>query len=118
MKRGLISLAVVVALAVPLPATAGPSATKLTGATGPGFTITLKKAGRKVTTLAAGRYTITVADRSDEHDFRLKGPGMNKVVTGVGFEGTKTVTLTLKRGRYTYVCTPHATFMKGAFTVK
>lgn len=118
MKRTLISVAAVLALAVPLSAPASTTATRLTGTTGPGFTITLKKAGRKVVALPAGRYTITVSDKSTIHDFRLKGPGMNKVITGVRFMGTKTVTLTLKSGRYTYVCTPHAGFMKGAFTVK
>ncbi len=118
MKKTLISVAAVLALAVPLSAPAGTSATKLTGTTGPGFTITLKKAGKKVTTLTKGSYTITVSDKSNMHDFRLKGPGMNKVVTGVAFRGTKTVTVTLKPGRYTFVCTPHASFMKGSFTVK
>jgi plastocyanin len=31
--------------------------------------------------------------------------------------GTKTWTVTLKAGKYTYVCDPHASFMKGSFTV-
>ena len=34
---------------------------KLQGDVGPGFTIHLKKAGKTVTTLTAGKYTITVA---------------------------------------------------------
>ncbi len=114
----LISIAAALALTVPLSAPAGTTATKLAGTTGPGFTITLKKAGVKVRTLPAGSYTITVSDKSGIHDFRLKGPGMNKVITGVAFKGTKTVTLALKKGTYTYVCTPHVGFMKGAFTVK
>ncbi len=118
MKRAFITIAAALALTVPLSAPAGTTATKLAGTTGPGFTITLKKAGAKVRTLPAGSYTITVSDKSGIHDFRLKGPGMNKVITGIGFKGTKTVTLTLKKGTYTYVCTPHAGFMKGSFTVK
>ena len=118
MKRLFIPAAAILALAVPLSAPAGSTATKLTGTTGPGFTITLKKAGAKVRTLPAGSYTITVSDKSGIHDFRLKGPGMNKVITGVAFKGTKTVTLRLRKGSYSYVCTPHAGFMKGAFTVK
>jgi plastocyanin len=36
----------------------------------------------------------------------------------VAFTGTKTITVKLKKGRYTYVCTPHKTVMKGSFTVK
>ena len=91
---------------------------KLTGTVGPGFTITLKKGTKKVTTLKAGKYRIVVADKSDDHDFHLKGPGVNRVITGVDFVGTKTVTLTLKKGKYTYVCRPHLTTMKGGFTVR
>ena len=93
------------------------AATRLAGTTGPGFTITLKKGTKAVRTLKAGRYTVVVNDRSDMHDFRLKGPGMNKQITGVEFEGRKTVTLRLRAGRYTYVCTPHASTMKGSFRV-
>jgi hypothetical protein len=103
------------ALAAPLGATS--SATKLTGTTGPGFTITLKKAGKKVTTLPAGTYPITVQDKSDFHNFSLTGPGVKKS-TAVSFVGTKTWTVTLKKGKYTYVCMPHASSMHGSFTVK
>jgi plastocyanin len=95
---------------------AGTTATKLTGITGPGFTITLKKAGVNVKQLRAGKYTITVSDKSKLHNFRLKGPGLNKRVTGLGFKGSKTVTVTLKKGIYTYQCDPHVgQGMKGTF---
>jgi plastocyanin len=90
---------------------------KLTGITGPGFTITLKKRGVKVKTLKAGRYTITVSDKSTEHNFRLKGPGLNKQITGILQKGTRTVTVTFRKGTYTYVCDPHDTQMKGSFRV-
>ena len=118
MKRSLPLIAAL-ALAAPLAAPASTTATRLAGITGPGMTISVKKAGRKVTTLRPGVYTITVADKSVAHDFVLTGPGIKrKVVTGLAFKGTKTVTLALKKGTYTYVCTPHAGFMKGSFTVK
>jgi plastocyanin len=54
------------------------------------------------------------------HNFHLKGPGVNKQITSVAFVGTKTVTVKLTKGKYTYVCDPHATIpsMKGTFTVK
>lgn len=116
--RRLLPFAALLALLVPPTALALASGTRLAGTTGPGTTITLKKAGRTVKTLVPGKYTITVSDKSTMHDFRLTGPGMNKLITGVAFTGTKTVTVTLKRGRYTYVCTPHKTFMKGTFTVR
>jgi plastocyanin len=91
--------------------------TKLKGTVGPGFTITLKKGTVKVKTLKAGKYSITVSDKSKIHNFHLKGPGVNKVISGTPFQGTKTVTVTLKKGIYRYVCDPHATVMKGSFRV-
>jgi plastocyanin len=111
-------LAAVVALVAPSAGIGMGAATPLAGTTGPGFKITLKKAGAKVTTLKAGRYTITVKDRSNIHNFRLKGPGLNKQITGLSFKGSKTVTVTLKKGKYTYQCDPHASQgMKGTFRV-
>ena len=113
-------LVLVAALAVPLAAPAGTSATRLAGVTGPGFTITLKKAGRKVTTVRPGMYTITVADRSAAHDFVLVGPGIrNKMITGLAYRGTKSATVRLRAGRYEYYCTPHRRMgMRGYFTVR
>ena len=107
-------LVAMLALAAP---SAGMSPTKLVGTTGPGFTITLKKAGVKVRTLKPGKYLITVNDKSNLHDFHLKGPGVNRVITATQFKGTKLVTVTLKKGRYTYLCDPHAATMTKHFTV-
>jgi plastocyanin len=90
---------------------------RLIGAVGPGFTITMKRFAKPLRTLKAGRYTIVVSDRSNIHNFHLKGPGLNKEVTTVGFVGTKTLIVTLKKGRYTFVCDPHFTSMHGSFTV-
>jgi plastocyanin len=102
------------ALVAAAPATA---ATKLVATVGPGFTITLKKAGKKVTTLPAGSYTITVQDKSNFHNFSLSGPGIKKSTT-VAFVGTKTWNVTLRKGKFAYVCMPHASSMRGSFTVK
>jgi plastocyanin len=90
---------------------------KLAGTVGPGFTISLKKAGKAFKSLKAGKYTIAVSDKSNIHNFHLKGPGVNKQITTVPFVGTKTVTVTLKKGTYTFVCDPHSTTMKGSFKV-
>ena len=91
---------------------------KLKGDVGPGFTIHLKDAtGHAVKTLKAGTYTITVVDKSNIHNFHLTGPGVNKQITAIGFRGTKTVTVTLKKGTYKYVCDPHVTTMNGSFKV-
>jgi plastocyanin len=79
----------------------------------------VKKAGRKVTRLRPGTYRITVADRSAAHDFVLVGPGVrNKMITGLSFTGTRSATVTLRRGRYEYYCTPHRRMgMRGYITV-
>ena len=110
----LVVLAVIVAaLVVPSALAATPT---LTGTVGPGFTITLKKGSTKVSKLKAGKYVFKISDKSSIHDFHLKGPGVNKS-TSVGKTGTSTWTLTLKKGKYTFVCDPHASIMKGSFTV-
>ena len=97
-------------------ASASTTATKLVGTDGPGFTITLTKAGAKVKTLKAGKYTILIRDKSNIHNFHLKGPGLNKL-TSVSFVGNKTWTVTLKKGTYKFDCDPHASIMKGSFKV-
>ena len=110
----LVALAVLVAaLAVPAALAATPT---LKGTVGPGFTITLTQGGKKVSKLKAGTYVLKVVDKSSAHNFHLTGPGVNKK-TSVGAEGTSTWKLTLKKGTYRYVCDPHASFMKGSFTV-
>ena len=106
----------VLALGVAAPANA--ATPTLTGTVGPGFTITLKKAGTKVTSLKRGTYKIVVSDKSNIHNFHLKGPnGYSKELTGIGYKGTKTYTITLKPGTWRYVCDPHFLTMKGSFKV-
>jgi plastocyanin len=94
------------------------AAPRLNGSVGPGFVISLKKAGTKVTTLKHGQYSIVVADRSAIHNFHLKGPGINRNLTAVGFVGTtKPITLTLRAGKYSFYCVPHQLDMHGSFRV-
>jgi plastocyanin len=98
---------------------AATQAKKLSGEVGPGFTIEVTSGGKDVKTLKAGTYTLTVEDKASIHDFHLIGPGLNKVVTSVPFVGKKTVTVKLKKGKYTYQCDPHASSgMRGTFIVK
>ena len=89
----------------------------LRASVGPDFTISLTDAsGNRVTQLDPGTYTIVVEDKSDFHNFHLSGPGVNER-TSVEFVGTVTWTVTFVEGRYTYVCDPHATMMRGSFVV-
>jgi plastocyanin len=90
---------------------------KLTGTVGPGFTITMKRLGKPFKTIKRGTYSITVSDKSNIHNFHLRGPKVNKEVTQVGFVGTKTVIVKFVKGKYAFVCDPHFTTMKGSFTV-
>jgi plastocyanin len=107
-----------VAAAVLAVAGLGQAATpRLVGEVGPGFTIEVTKAGKDVKTLKPGTYKIKVEDKASIHNFHLFGPGLNKK-TGVSFKGTRTWTIKLKKGKYTYQCDPHAARgMKGSFRV-
>ena len=93
--------------------------TKLMGTVGPGATISLKTTtGKRVSVLPRGSYQIVVRDRSDDHNFAMRGPGVNRTLTGVDFVGTKTVTVKLGAGRYSFVCTPHSDEMRGSFGIR
>ena len=118
--RRALAAAVLAAVAiVAVPGGSQAATPKLVATVGPGFTISLKSAaGKKVTSLKAGTYTITVDDRSRVHDFRLRGPGLNKVFSTVAAVGTKSVTVKLRAGKYQFTCQPHAAAMRGAFTVR
>ena len=112
------ALAVVFALSALIGAGSAAATPKtVNGSVGPGFTISLKLSGKKVKRLKATTYKFTVTDKSSIHNFRLKGPGYNRAITSVGFKGTKTVTVRLKKGTYRFQCDPHASIMKGGFKV-
>lgn len=115
------ALASAVAVAVLVSAATGsaaPAAKVVNGSVGPGFTIGLTMNGKKVSKLKADTpYRFVINDRSAAHDFHLSGPGLDRVLTGVGFTGTKSVTLKLKKGAYSFVCDPHSSSMHGGFRV-
>jgi hypothetical protein len=112
-----VAAAAVAALALALPGTA--ATPKLVATVGPGETITLRTAaGAPVRSLRAGIYTVVVKDSSDEHNFRIVGPGVNKA-TGVGSTGTVTWKVKLVRGKaYRFQCDPHSDDMRGAFRAR
>jgi hypothetical protein len=81
----------------PPPLPVKPVVTKLAASIGVGAKPTLKPSSG----LAAGKFKLTVSDRTAKDGFRLAGPGVAKS-TGVAFKGTATWTGTLKPGKYSY----------------
>ena len=79
------------------------------------FVISLRDAsGNLVTQLAPGTYDVAVSDRSEQHNFHLKGPGVD-MSTPVGEKQETTWTVTIGEGRFTYVCDVHSSQMRGYF---
>ena len=112
-------LAALVAAALLFSVTAEAAPQKLVGTVGPGYSISLKTvSGKRVNALTRGTYSIAIKDRSDEHNFFMRGPGVSKMFTGIEFVGTKTITVRLNSGRYAFVCTPHSDEMHGSFSVR
>ena len=107
-----------VALALLLAGTGSAAPKSVVGTVGPGFTISLKFGGKTVTKLRAGvPYRFVVNDRSSIHNFRLRGPGINRELTSVPFTGTKSAVIRLRKCSYTFICDPHASVMHGSFRV-
>ncbi len=109
-RTATVLLALAIGAIVALPVLA--ATPKFNGTVGPGFTISMAKKPTK-----AGKVKLVVSDKSSIHNFHLKGPGVN-VKTTVPATGSKSFTVTLKKGKYTFLCDPHATTMKGSFTIK
>ena len=111
MRKRTVAVVLVAAVAAiaALPVFAAPP--KLQGTVGPGFTISMKTKPTK-----AGKYVLSVSDKSNIHNFHLTGPGVDKA-TDVQGTAKETWKLDLKPGTYDYVCDPHSGSMKGSFTV-
>ena len=89
-----------------------PVGARLSLTVGPGFTISLKTlTGRKVTVLRPGAYTLTVRDRSKDHNARVRGATATRA-TGVGFVGTRTWRVVLRKGTLVIQCDPHRATMR------
>ena len=94
----------------------------LKGVTGPGYSVSLTKGGKKVKTLKAGKYKIVVSDKSSFHNAKLERespskPKLENQITGTGFTGTKTVVMTLKPGSWRFYCSIHESQMHQDFKV-
>jgi hypothetical protein len=117
-KRTLLAGAVAFAALAAATSSSAATVKTVNGTVGPGFTIGLTMQGKKVTKLKAGTaYRFVISDRSSIHDFHLSGPGLNRVLTGVDFTGTKSFVLRLKIWIYRFVCDPHDEIMHGSFQV-
>src|SRR3990172_10525233 len=119
--RRIVTLVVLLAGAALLGATEGAAVQiqepKLFGTVGPGFSIMLKDArGSRVTNLDPGTYEVRVEDLSEEHNFHLFGPGVDRLTSVAGM-GTESWTVTLTDGTYRYHCDPHSTLLRGSVTV-
>ncbi len=114
----LITALAIAAVSIPTAATGSSSAptVTLTASVGPGFGISLRNAdGSGVSHLDPGTYDISVNDQSEEHNFHLRGPGVD-MATVVETIGTTTWTVQVTDGTYRFQCDPHPTQMKGTFT--
>jgi hypothetical protein len=100
-----------------LAAVAGAAGGDLHGVVGPGFNISVTDAsGASVSHLDPGTFTLVVDDKADDHNFHLTGPGVD-VSTDIAAIGTKTFSLNLVDGKYSFICDAHPTQMAGSFTV-
>jgi hypothetical protein len=96
----------------------GAAGNELHAVVGPDFTIFVDDgSGTRTTHLDPGVFSLTVDDRSAEHNFHLFGPGGVDATTEVAAVGVKTFSVTLVDGTYTYVCDVHPVQMKSTFTV-
>ena len=93
-----------------------PKPVRLSGTVGPGAKIDVRRAGKRVTSLAAGRYLFVVSDRTALDNFHLTGPGVNRK-TGVAAKGTVRWTLRLRKGAHVYHSDANVKLRRG-FVVK
>jgi hypothetical protein len=118
MTTRLALIALLAALFVPsaLGQAANPQLVATVG-TNDAFVITLRDAsGNAVSNLAPGTYDIAVSDRSEMHNFHLSGPGVD-MATREDLREEVTWTVTFTDGTYRFQCDPHASQMRGSFTV-
>lgn len=56
-----------------------------------------------------GTYTVTVRDRGRDHNAHIVAPGYNRKTTPLGFRGTQTWKVALKKtGAFRFLCDSHA----------
>jgi plastocyanin len=86
---------------------------QLVASVGPTSVISLRTTtGALVSKVDPGTYDIEVNDLSNEHNFHLTGPGVDRR-SAIEGTGTETWTVTFANGTYRYVCDPHSSIMRG-----
>lgn len=106
------------AVLLPSAAHSAAKATALTVTVGPGFSIKVTDASNNVIRqLDPGDYMFTVKNLSpsQEHNFHLTGPGVDRASAFSNV--TETWNVTLGNGLYKYKCDAHPTIMKGSIQV-
>ena len=100
--RGTLVAAVATAALVLTASTSAAAVGTVSGELGPS-SISLRAGGKVVKTLHAGvPYRFSIRDHAQELDFRLAGPGLNRVLTRGNGGGAHSATLRLARGTYRY----------------
>jgi hypothetical protein len=92
---------------------------KLVGTVGSNNSLTINlrdTSGALVTHLDPGTYDVQIKDLSEEHNFHLKGPGVD-MATDPDAITDVVWTVTFADGKYSFVCDVHAGQMRGWFTV-
>ena len=124
MRKGVVIIAVVAAALAAAGAafSGGTSTPTLKGVVGPGYSVSLTKGGKKVTSLKAGTYRVVISDKSSFHNTVLERekpstPKLEKKLTGTAFTGSKTVVMTLKPGSWRFYCSVHEAQMHQDFKV-
>ncbi|MCW2922735.1 MAG: hypothetical protein JWM98_139 [Thermoleophilia bacterium] len=121
LRRRLLPIALLVGgvLAAAPAANAATTAITLYGTVGPTHAISLTtKTGVRVKSVTAGRaYTIVVRDRSDIHNFHLRGSGVART-TSIDAITTVTWRVTFRAATYTYLCDAHPESMVGTFVAR
>jgi hypothetical protein len=100
----------------PPPTNVVPAGTRLVLTSGPGQVIGLRTgAGRRVTAMKVGTYTMVVRDRSRLHNARVTAPGFRRATT-VPFVDQRRWRVRLARpGTLRFLCDPHASLgMRGS----
>jgi hypothetical protein len=91
---------------------------RLIGTVGFGQITFKNEAGLTIKTLKAGRYSVSVVDRSATQNFHLRGTGIN-LLTGIAFEGTESWTVRFRKGTTIKYYSDHASkSLRGSFTIK